>query len=105
MSCWFRRKRSSSDGAPIVYKLDRSLFVETPVVVRKRGKEQAIIDRVGLAIAVTRRPQLDMIRVANDAPPSPAGDCRRRCCRRRGGACASASGTNRRADGARERVR
>jgi multidrug efflux pump subunit AcrA (membrane-fusion protein) len=52
------------DGAPIVYKLDRSLFVETPVVVRKRGKEQAIIDRgVGPGDRVaTRRPQLDMIR-------------------------------------------
>jgi HlyD family secretion protein len=52
------------DGAPIVYKLDRSLFVETPVVVRKRGKEQTIIDR-GVAAGdriATRRPQPDMIR-------------------------------------------
>src|SRR4029079_1180906 len=32
------------DGAPIVYKLDGSMFVETPVTIRKRGKEQAIID-------------------------------------------------------------
>jgi HlyD family secretion protein len=52
------------DGAPIVYKLDRSLFVETPVVVRKRGKEQAIIDRgVGPGDRIaTRRPQPEMIR-------------------------------------------
>jgi HlyD family secretion protein len=52
------------DGAPIVYKLDRALFVETSVVVRKRGKEQTIIDR-GVAAGdriATRRPQPDMIR-------------------------------------------
>ena len=52
------------DGAPIVYKLDRSMFVETPVAVRKRGKEQTIIDRgVGAGDRIaTRRPQPDMIR-------------------------------------------
>ncbi len=52
------------DGAPIVYKLDRSMFVETPVVVRKRGKEQAIIDSgVGAGDRIaTRRPQPEMIR-------------------------------------------
>lgn len=52
------------DGAPIVYKLDRSIFVETPIVVRKRGKEQTIIDQ-GVAAGdriATRRPQPEMIR-------------------------------------------
>src|SRR3954464_15693046 len=52
------------DGAPIVYKLDRSMFVETPVTIRKRGKEQAIVDR-GVAPGdriATRRPQPEMIR-------------------------------------------
>jgi HlyD family secretion protein len=52
------------DGAPIVYKLERSLFVETPVTLRKRGKEQAIVDRgvePGDRIA-TRRPLPEMIR-------------------------------------------
>ena len=52
------------DGAPIVYKLDRSMFVETPVVVRKRGKEQTIVDR-GVAPGdriASRRPQPEMIR-------------------------------------------
>jgi multidrug efflux pump subunit AcrA (membrane-fusion protein) len=52
------------DGAPIVYRLDRSMFVETPVVVRKRGKEQTIIDR-GVAPGdriASRRPQPEMIR-------------------------------------------
>jgi multidrug efflux pump subunit AcrA (membrane-fusion protein) len=52
------------DGAPIVYRLDRAMFVETPVVVRKRGKEQTIIDR-GVAPGdriASRRPQPEMIR-------------------------------------------
>jgi multidrug efflux pump subunit AcrA (membrane-fusion protein) len=52
------------DGAPIVYKLDGSMFVETPVTIRKRGKEQAIID-AGVhpndRIA-TRRPGVELIR-------------------------------------------
>jgi HlyD family secretion protein len=52
------------DGAPIVYKLERSLFVETPVTLRKRGKEQAIVDQgVGPGDRIaTRRPLPDMIR-------------------------------------------
>lgn len=52
------------DGAPIVYKLDGSMFVETPVAVRKRGKEQTIIDKgVGAGDRIaTRRPQPEMIR-------------------------------------------
>ena len=52
------------DGAPIVYKLDRSMFVETPIAIRKRGKEQAIVDSgigPGDRIA-TRRPQPELIR-------------------------------------------
>ena len=52
------------DGALVVYKLDGSEFVETPVAIRKRGKEQAIIDRgvePGDRIA-TRRPPPEMIR-------------------------------------------
>jgi HlyD family secretion protein len=52
------------DGAPIVYKLTGSEFVETPVTLRKRGKEQAIIDRgvsPGDRIA-TRRPAPEMIK-------------------------------------------
>ena len=52
------------DGAPMVYKLDGSMFVETPVTIRKRGKEQAIID-AGVhpndRIA-TRRPGVELIR-------------------------------------------
>ncbi len=54
------------DGAPTVYKLAGSMFVETPIVVRKRGKEQAIVDSgvgAGDRIAI-RRPQPDMIRRA-----------------------------------------
>jgi len=52
------------DGAPIVYKLERSMFVETPITIRKRGKEQAIVDTgvtAGDRIA-TRKPQAEMIR-------------------------------------------
>jgi HlyD family secretion protein len=52
------------DGAPIVYKLDRSMFVETPITIRKRGKEQAIVESgVGPGDRIaTRRPQTEMIR-------------------------------------------
>jgi len=52
------------DGAPVVYKLERSMFVETPITIRKRGKEQAIVDSgvtAGDRIA-TRKPQAEMIR-------------------------------------------
>jgi multidrug efflux pump subunit AcrA (membrane-fusion protein) len=52
------------DGAPVVYKLEGSKFVETPVTIRKRGKEQAIIDKgagPGDRIA-TRRPAPEMLR-------------------------------------------
>jgi RND family efflux transporter MFP subunit len=52
------------DGAPIVYRLDESEFVEAPVEVVKRGKEQAIIAsgvKPGERVA-TRRPSPDMIR-------------------------------------------
>ncbi len=52
------------DGAPVVYKLDGSTFVETPVTIRKRGKEQSIIDHgvvPGDRIA-TRRPAPEMLR-------------------------------------------
>jgi HlyD family secretion protein len=55
---------SQRDGAPIVYKLERSMFVETPITIRKRGKEQAIVDS-GVAPGdriATRRPQAEMIR-------------------------------------------
>ncbi len=52
------------DGAPVVYKLARSEFVETPVEVQRRGKEQSIIaagispgDRIA-----TRRPPPESIR-------------------------------------------
>lgn len=54
------------DGAPVVYRLDDSKFVETPVTIRKRGKEQAIVDQgvsPGDRIA-TRRPPPEMIRSA-----------------------------------------
>jgi multidrug efflux pump subunit AcrA (membrane-fusion protein) len=52
------------DGAPVVYKLDGSMFVETPVTLRKRGKEQAIIDKgVGPGDRIaTRRPSPEMLR-------------------------------------------
>jgi RND family efflux transporter MFP subunit len=52
------------NGAPIVYRLDGARFVETPVSIRKRGKEQAIIDagvQPGDRIA-TRRPAPEMVR-------------------------------------------
>jgi RND family efflux transporter MFP subunit len=52
------------DGAPVVYKLTGSEFVETPVTLRKRGKEQAIVDQGvsrGDRIA-TRRPAPEMIK-------------------------------------------
>jgi hypothetical protein len=52
------------DGAPVVYKLDGSTFIETPVTLRKRGKEQAIIEHgVGPGDRVaTRRPPPEIIR-------------------------------------------
>jgi multidrug efflux pump subunit AcrA (membrane-fusion protein) len=52
------------DGAPIVYKLDGSEFVEAPVTIGKRGKEQAIVNGgVGPGDRIaTRRPSPDMIR-------------------------------------------
>lgn len=52
------------NGAPVVYRLDDAVFVETAVVIRKRGKEQAIIDQ-GVAPGdrvATRRPSPEMIR-------------------------------------------
>jgi len=52
------------DGALVVYKLDGSIFVETPVAIRKRGKEQSIIDHgiePGDRIA-TRRPPPELMR-------------------------------------------
>ena len=52
------------DGAPVVYKLAGSMFVETPVTIRKRGKEQSIID-AGVAPGdqiATRRPPPELIR-------------------------------------------
>ena len=51
------------NGAPVVYRLHESTFVETPVTIRKRGKEQAIID-AGVAPGdrvATRRPTPDLI--------------------------------------------
>jgi multidrug efflux pump subunit AcrA (membrane-fusion protein) len=52
------------DGAPVVYVLDGSKFVETPVAIRKRGKEQAIIDKgVGPGDRIaTRRPAPERLR-------------------------------------------
>ena len=52
------------NGAPIVYKLEGSKFVEAPVTIRKRGKEQAIVDQ-GVAPGdriATRRPSPEMVR-------------------------------------------
>ena len=52
------------DGAPVVYKLERSEFVETPVEVQRRGKEQSIIlsgISPGERVA-TRRPPPEFIR-------------------------------------------
>jgi len=54
------------NGAPVVYRLHESRFVETPVTIRKRGKEQAIIDE-GVAPGdrvATRRPSAELIRSA-----------------------------------------
>jgi multidrug efflux pump subunit AcrA (membrane-fusion protein) len=55
------------DGAPTVYRLDGSQFVETRVEVQRRGKEQSIIasglvegDRIA-----SRRPPPDLVRRAN----------------------------------------
>lgn len=52
------------DGAPIVYRLQRSKFVEVPVQVQRRGKEQTIVHsglEPGDRIA-TRKPAAEMIR-------------------------------------------
>jgi multidrug efflux pump subunit AcrA (membrane-fusion protein) len=54
------------NGAPVVYKLDGAAFIETPVTIRKRGREQAIIDagiQPGDRVA-TRRPAPEMVRRA-----------------------------------------
>ena len=54
------------NGAPVFYRLDGDKFVETPVTIRKRGKEQSIIDagvQPGDRIA-TRRPSPEMLRRA-----------------------------------------
>lgn len=54
------------DGAPIVYRLDGSGFVETGVTITKRGKEQAIVGagvKAGDRVA-TRRPPPEMVRRA-----------------------------------------
>lgn len=55
------------DGAPILYRLDGSKFVETRVDVQRRGKEQSIITsgvKPGDRIA-TRRPESAMVRSAS----------------------------------------
>jgi len=55
------------DGAPIVYRLDGSQFVETRVEVQRRGKEQSIIAS-GLAPGdriASRRPPPDLVRRTN----------------------------------------
>ena len=52
------------DGASVVYKLERLEFVETPIQIRKRGKEQAIV-AAGVAPGdriATRRPPAELIR-------------------------------------------
>jgi HlyD family secretion protein len=52
------------NGAPIVYRLDGSTFVETLVTIRQRGREQAIIDQ-GVAPGdrvASRRPAPEMMR-------------------------------------------
>ena len=46
------------DGAPIVYKLDGSLFVETPIEICRRGKEQAIVTRASRPVTELRRARL-----------------------------------------------
>jgi HlyD family secretion protein len=54
------------NGAPVVYKLDRAKFVETPVTIRKRGREQAIVDQ-GVAPGdrvATRKPSPEMLAAA-----------------------------------------
>lgn len=54
------------NGAPVVFRLDGSKFVETPVTLRKRGKEEAIVEQ-GIAPGdriATRRPPLEMLRSA-----------------------------------------
>ena len=52
------------DGAPIVYRLDGSDFVETRVEVKRRGKEQSVIES-GIAPGdriARRRPSPELIR-------------------------------------------
>jgi RND family efflux transporter MFP subunit len=52
------------DGAPIVYRLDGSDFVETRVEVKRRGKEQSVIES-GIAPGdriARRRPSAELIR-------------------------------------------
>jgi HlyD family secretion protein len=52
------------DGAPVVFTLQGSAFVERPVTIRRRGREQAIVDR-GVAPGdriATRRPPPAMMR-------------------------------------------
>jgi HlyD family secretion protein len=54
------------NGAPVVYKLDGAKFVETPVTIRKRGREQAIVDQ-GVAPGdrvATRKPSPEMLAAA-----------------------------------------
>src|SRR5687768_12376591 len=55
------------DGAPVVYRLDGSGFVETEVEVQRRGKEQSIIASgvsAGVRVA-TRKPPAELIRRSN----------------------------------------
>lgn len=54
------------DGAPVVYRLARSGFIETRVEVQRRGREQSIVaSGVGAGDRVaTRRPPSEMIRRA-----------------------------------------
>ncbi len=55
------------DGAPIVYRLDGSDFVETRVEIQRRGREQSIIAS-GIAAGdriASRRPPPDLVRRAN----------------------------------------
>jgi HlyD family secretion protein len=54
------------NGAPVVYRLDGAKFVETPVTIRRRGREQAIIDE-GVAPGdriATRKPSPEMLAAA-----------------------------------------
>lgn len=54
------------DGAPVVYRLDGSDFVETRVEIGRRGKEQSIVTS-GIAAGdrlATRRPPAELVRRA-----------------------------------------